>query len=104
MTVYAKLLAQETDPLNYTTYVFKLLDEEDKNALETRYIMCTRFPNWDHRELLNGEIGYVSFDIIQAGVDKWYKDGQFTPYNYSHVQFQKMLLKQSDTVNKELTM
>ena len=47
MTLLTRLIAKEIDTLGYTTYVFECLDKEIIN--DTNYIMCTRYPNWNHR-------------------------------------------------------
>ena len=85
MTVLAKLLASEEDALGYITYVFECLDEDV--IKETRYIMCTRYPNWDHRKIEIGEVGFLNFFEVKAGVDK------FVPYRYSNIQFMKFVEK-----------
>lgn len=91
MTVLAKLVASETDPLDYTTYVFECLDADV--IKETRYIMCTRWPNWDHRNIEIGEVGYLNFVEIRAGIDKWFDGTKMIPYNYNNVQFVKFIEK-----------
>lgn len=91
MIVLAKLLVKETDPQNYTTYVFQCLDEEI--AKDTKYIMCTRWPNWDHRRIEIGEVGYLSVTEIRAGIDQWYDGTKMIPYNYSNIQFNKFIEK-----------
>ena len=45
-TIKAKLVAQETDSEKYVTYVFELLDPDEIAKLETKYMMCVRWPNW----------------------------------------------------------
>ena len=69
MTILAKLLASEEDTLGYITYVFECLDEDI--IKETKYIMCVRYPNWDHRKIEIGEVGFLNFLEIRAGMDKW---------------------------------
>ena len=44
-----KLLCQDADSQGYITYVFELLESEEMNRLGTKYVMCVRWPNWDHR-------------------------------------------------------
>ena len=39
-TIYAKLVAKQTDCMGYTTFVFQNLDEYG-------YVMCVMFPNWE---------------------------------------------------------
>ena len=60
--------------------------------------MCVRWPNWDHRELRNGEVGFLSYSIIEAGVDTWYSytDTKFIPYNYTCIQFNKFIAEQPE--------
>ena len=70
MTVLARLVASEEDTLGYITHVFECLDEEI--VKETRYVMCTQFPNWDHRKIDLGEVGYLNFFEVQAVIDKWF--------------------------------
>ena len=91
MTVLAKLLASEEDSFGYITYVFECLDEDV--IKETRYIMCTRYPNWDHRKIEIGEIGFLNFFEIKAGIDKWYDGKNFVPYRYNNIQFIKFIEK-----------
>lgn len=91
MTILVKLVAKETDPSNYTTYVFECLDKEV--ASSSKYIMCTRYPNWEHRVINLGEIGYLNFVEIRAGIDKWFDGKQMIPYYYNGIQFIKFILK-----------
>ena len=98
MTILAKLVASEEDGLGYITYVFECL-EEDVIAV-TRYVMCKRFPNWDHRKIEIGEIGYLSFFEIKAGVDTWFNGIKMIPYRYSDIQFIKFIEKPKDQGHK----
>ena len=99
LVILAKLLAQETDTYDYTTYVFKVLEEDEQKKLDTKYIMCTKRPNWDHRELIISEVGYLEFREIQEGVDKWYDGKNFVSYRYSAVEFQKFISKVDNEEN-----
>lgn len=85
MTVLAQLVAEHNDSLDYVTYVFKCL--EDDVAILSRYIMCIRYPNWDHRRIELEEVGYLTFEEIRAGVDKWYDGENMIPYKYNTIQF-----------------
>lgn len=92
MVIKAKLLVSDgPDFGGYTTYVFEVLDPQQ--AAESKYIMCSRFPNWDHRKLELGEIGYLNCVEIVAGQDQWYDkySNQMIPYNYNNVQFVKFI-------------
>lgn len=98
MTVLAKLVAKQTDSLNYTTYVFECLDEEIRR--NTLYIMCTRFPNWEGAKIEIGEIGFLGFFEIRAGVDSWYDGNKMVPYRYSNIQFIKFVKKPEEKEHK----
>lgn len=91
MVVLSKLVAKEEDIMKYVTYVFEVLDEEYR--CKTKYIMCTRFPNWQCREIQLGEIGYLEFFEIRAGIDKWFDGSKMIPYNYNNIQFIKFIPK-----------
>lgn len=102
MTVLSKLLAKAEDTLGYVTYVFECLDKEIRG--ETKYIMCTRYPNWNHRSINVGEIGYLSFFEIRAGLDKWFNGDKMIPYNYSGIQFIKFVAKPEEKDKNEYIM
>lgn len=91
MTVLAKLVAKETDSLNYTTYVFECL--EDYMIEKTKYIMCVRYPNWDARVIELEDVGYLEFREVLAGVDKWFDGNKMVYYNYDDIQFIKFIPK-----------
>ena len=64
LTVYSQLVACENDAMGYITYVFKCL--EPNPGFGHNYIMVTRFPNWDHRSLDIGELGYLSLFLASV--------------------------------------
>lgn len=88
MTVLAQLVAYESDELGYITYVFKRLEEIDKDY---KYIMCVRYPNWNHKKINLGDIGFLSFIEITAGEDKWFNGKDMIPYKYNTIQFLKFI-------------
>lgn len=96
MTLYASLVAFEKDSCGYTTYVFKVLDS--KMAKESPYIMCTRYPNWNHRPIKIGEEGFLTFTEITAGKDTWFNGESQVFYRYNAVRFEKFVEK--PTTNK----
>ncbi len=55
--------------------------------------MCVRFPNWEHRNVVVGEIGYLAYQEIRAGLDKWFDGKEMIPYRYNMVQFIKFIKK-----------
>lgn len=82
--VKAKLVTKQTDLFSYTTYAFQNLES-------LQYILCTRFPNWEHKSINIGEEGILHFREVIAGEDKWYRDGNYTPYNYTGWHFIKFI-------------
>ena len=62
LTIYSQLVASETDPMGYTTYVFKCL--ESNVPFGHKFCMMVRPPNWDHRAIDIGEIGYVTYNEV----------------------------------------
>ena len=58
--------------------------------------MCTRFPNWNHRELEIGEIGYLEFVEIKAGDDTWFDGATKIPYRYNMIQFIRFIEQQDE--------
>lgn len=100
MTVLAQLVASDTDNLGYITYVFKRLDELAKEA---QYVMCVRYPNWNHRRINLGEKGFLSVLEVKAGEDKWFNGKEMIPYNYNAIQFLKFITM-PETLSQEYVM
>ena len=101
MTIYGQLVASENDLMGYITYVFKSL--ENNVPFGNRYLMLTRCPNWDAKDIEIGDIGYVTYNYVEAGKDNWYcpDTGQFIPYNYTNIYFVKFV-KELDNSNKTI--
>lgn len=97
MVILARLVANESDNFGYTTYVFQNLEDE---SLFNKYVMMTRFPNWETKQLQVGDEGYVYYEEIKAGVDKWYDGTTMIPYNYNFIQFIKFVSKPIKQDNK----
>lgn len=91
--VYSKLVAGITDIQGYTTYVFEILDHDDVRRLDTKYVMCVKFPNWESSPIKLEEAGYLSFREIEAGKDTWFNGTSFVKYNYDMVQFLNFVRK-----------
>lgn len=89
MTVLAQLIASDIDDLEYITYVFKCLDDNPVSE----YIMCVRYPNWNHKKVSLGEIGFLTFEEVRAGIDKWFDGKRMIPYKYNAIQFLKFVEK-----------
>jgi len=100
ITIKSQLVAKEKDILDYTTYVFKSL--EDNIPFGHKYIMCTRCPNWQSNEIDIEDIGYLKYEEVKAG-EKWYnpQTGTYIPYNYTNIYFIKFV-KEVDSSNKDI--
>lgn len=100
MVIKGKLIAQDEVLSGYSTYVFECLDEEVRK--ETKYLMCTRFPNWNTKPLKIGDEGFLQFEEREAGKDKWYdiNTEKWYQFNYNMVQFINFIdmPKKSDNV------
>lgn len=101
MTALVQLVAIRTDSLDYTTYVFECL--EDKMIAISKYIMCVRYPNWNHRQLTLGEIGFLNYKEIKAGTDTWFDGYNMVPYKYDTIQFISFIEKPENS-NQEYIM
>ena len=98
MVALVKLVAISTDSQDYTTYVFKCL--EDYMIEQSPYIMCTKWPNWNTGIFKIGDVGYLEFVEIRAGIDKWYNGENFVPYCYNNIQFIRFILKPQEDQEK----
>lgn len=99
--IKAQLVAKENDVLNYTTYVFKTL--ETSPPFGKQYMMVTRVPNWDHRDIDILEIGYLEYNEVEAGKDTYFDraSASFIPYNYTNIYFIKFIADKIDTSQKK---
>lgn len=95
-TILAKLIETSEDLFGYITYVFEILEEEEIKFSESKYLMCVRYPNWDHRSLNKGEVGYLKYNEVKAGLDTWYDGKTFVPYKYNDIQFLKFIKKTNE--------
>lgn len=100
MTIKSQLIAKECDLLGYITYVFKCL--ECNIPFGHNYIMCTRCPNWETRDIDIGEKGYLEYKEVIAG-EKWYdsKNNEYVPYKYTNIYFIKFV-KEEDNLKKDI--
>lgn len=86
-----RLVAKEDDGLGYITYVFQCL--EKKVHIFNKYIMCVRYPNWCQGTIEIGDVGYLHFKEVFAGIDKWFNGVDWTYYKYDAIQFLKFVKK-----------
>ena len=85
-TAYVKLVAFREDFGGYVIYVFEIID--GKSPFE-KYIMCTRFPNWESSLIMIGDVGFLKYKEVIAGKDMWYdiQTGNTIPYKYTGIHF-----------------
>lgn len=101
VTFRGRLMAQKTDWAGYTTYVFENLESQSS---DTKYIMCTQFPNWDQSYIGQGDIGFVTARYVQAGIDTWFDGSGYTPYKNTDVHFLKFVPFQAPPEDVTLTL
>jgi hypothetical protein len=88
VTIHAKLVAEQSDGMGYTNYVFEDLEFTDPDY---KYVMCVRFPNWEQGLISLNDIGFLSIRYVEEGVDKWFDGKDFVPYKYTNVVFLKFI-------------
>lgn len=81
-TIQAKLIAFKEELGGYITYVFQ-------DVHTGKYIMCTKFVNWNSAPLRLWTRGYLTYKEIIAGRDTWYDavSDSFQRYRFEGFQF-----------------
>lgn len=100
-TIKCELVAKECDILNYHNLVFKTLEEN--YPFGHRYTLVVVFPNWESRIPIIGETGYLTYDVVEGGVDTYYDRNidAIVKYNFSNLIFKKFV-KETDNYNKDI--
>jgi hypothetical protein len=100
ITIHTKLVDYNIDINGYITYVFLNLEYTDWT---NKYIMCVRYPNWDQAPFKLGEKGYLTYDEVEGGVDKYFDrmDSTFKVYNFTNIIFNKFV-KEVDNSKKDI--
>ncbi len=88
LTIKSKLVAYNQDGLGYITYVFENINYKDEFD---RYIMCVRFPNWEHKSVELNKVGFLNIRYVEEGVDKWFDGINFNTYKYTNIIFMKFI-------------
>lgn len=88
VTFHVKLVAKCEDGMGYINYVFEDLEYIN---LHYKYLMCVRFPNWNHGSIDIGDVGYVTLKYVEEGTDKWYNGTDFTVYKETNIIFLKFI-------------
>ena len=83
----AKLLADRHDIGGYIVYVFQNL--EHTCIYKDKYVMVTRFPNWESPSIKIGDVGYLKYKEVKAGEDTWWDSttNQYNKYKYDSMIF-----------------
>jgi hypothetical protein len=93
-TIYCKVLEVLHNPFGYIDYVVESLDPIQEKFLITKYLIVTQFPNWDHRELCKGDIGFLKYKEITPGIDQWFDGKELNYYkSFEGWQFLKFINK-----------
>ena len=98
VTAHVTVLAKEEDFGGYWILVFKDLDNKQFGK---QYIMCVVCPNWQTRIPDIGERGYLNYETVVAGEDKYWDGNQFIPYRYTNIYFIKFI-KEVDNSKKDI--
>lgn len=99
ITIHAKLVAEQTDGMGYTSYVFEDIEAKDNDF---KYVMCVRFPNWEQGPINLNDIGYLNIRYVEEGVDKWFDGTNFIPYKYTNIIFIKFIKEKPKVDIKEI--
>lgn len=91
ITLLVRVEAILHDPTGYTTYIFKNI--ESNTPYLYKYIMCTRYPNWEHRGLKINEEGFLTYEPVLEGIDKWFNGVELVPYKFSANRFINFISK-----------
>ncbi len=94
-TILGKLIASNTDVEGYTTYVFKKLDQQ-----HDEYLMCVRYPNWNSVLINLGDIGFVKYSCVEAGIDQWWDGVKMNKFKYDDVIFYKFIPQTEESTNE----
>ena len=100
LTIHCELLVKEADIMNYQTLVFRNLD---KAPFGCEYCMVTVWPNWESYIPEIGDIGYLTYDSVIAGVDTYYDRSidSIVKYNFTNLVFNKFV-KEQDNSKKDI--
>lgn len=96
ITLLTRVEAILHDSSGYTTYIFKNID--DKASFLYKYVMCTRYPNWEHRGLKIGEEGFLTYQPVNEGIDKWFDGYNLVPYKFSANRFINFISKPNEKI------
>ena len=96
---FVKVVAVEDLSHGYIAYVFQYLNDDDIKRYGGEYVICTRYPNWMHRNLKVEDVGFVEIETVRAGIDTWFDGEKQVPYRYNAKRFIKFIDKPSSNTN-----
>lgn len=91
MTILAKLVAIQNEPLGFINYVFEIINQPEQEIHKTKYIDCVRYNNWQCRDLKLNDAGYVVIERVEAGKDTWFDGINLNFYKSTHNHFIKFI-------------
>lgn len=102
LTIKAKLVEYVEDFGGYISYVFQNLESD---RWDNKYMLCIRYPNWDHPDIPLDKEGYLTFTTIYCG-EKYYepRTGETKIYTYTHNRFDKFILIQDRITDEKIIM
>lgn len=100
-TLYCEVIEKEEDLMGYQVLVFKNLN---KASFGHEYCMVTVFPNWESRVPEIGEIGYLTYEEVFAGIDTYYDKtiDNIVKYNFNNLIFKRFIVKKEDNLQKDI--
>jgi hypothetical protein len=91
ITTYCSLVDYTNEINGYRTYVFQVIEDDEIERLGTKYIMCTRYPNWSQCKFKLGDCGYLYCEEILKGITQWWDGHTFVKHRYDHIHFLKFV-------------
>lgn len=101
VVIKCEIIAKENDFGGYVIIVAKNLEN---SSFGQHYVMMTILPNWAGYIPTIGDKGFLSYNEVVAGVDKWYcpETGQMVPYNYTNIYFVKFIKEKDNSQNTDI--
>lgn len=77
---------------NEGNYILYIVENLNYNSWDNQYLLCVRYPNWEHRTLKEGETGYLTYTTIKSG-EAYLSNitGNIEYYKHSHIRFDKFI-------------
>ena len=99
-----KLVAVFEQSFGYITYVFKYLLPEDVKRYKDEIVICTRYPNWQCKNILEGEVGFVEIEVVRAGIDEYFDGEKMVKFRNNAKRFIKFVPKTHEENEEDFTL